>query len=95
VQRKPVSKEKLEKQRSVLGRIEDLLKTRTSSKTNDKVKLMRMRQRALGNEKIAPENRYYLEVVYPIDSRVEPKLMVAVLPDERPVRLLCTTTTHP
>lgn len=42
-----VSKEKLDKQKSVLGRIEDLLKLRTTNKTNDKVKLMRMRQRAI------------------------------------------------
>merc|ERR1711879_68213 len=70
-----VSKEKLDKQKSVLGRIEDLLKLRTANKTNDKVKLMRMRQRAIGNDKIPPEKRYYLEVVFPIDSRVEPKMM--------------------
>lgn len=47
VQLRAVSKEKLDKQRSVLGRIEDLLKLRTTNKTNDKVKLMRMRQRAI------------------------------------------------
>ncbi|ELR17077.1 ZFAND1 protein [Acanthamoeba castellanii str. Neff] len=74
-QLRAVSKEKLDKQRSVLGRIEDLLKLRTTNKTNDKVKLMRMRQRAIGNDKIPPEKRYYLEVVFPIDSRVEPKMM--------------------
>jgi len=72
---KAVSKEKMEKQKGVLDRIEGFLQLRLSNKTSDKVKMMRMRQKAIGNEKIPLEKRYYLEVVFPMDSRVEPKLM--------------------
>ncbi|KAL6070574.1 AN1-type zinc finger protein 1 [Balamuthia mandrillaris] len=75
----PARAEELQKhkqrQASVLSRIEGFLKNHRNKKQSAKVQLMRMKSTAKGDERIPAENRYYLEVLFPMDSKVQPKMM--------------------
>jgi predicted nucleic acid binding AN1-type Zn finger protein len=39
------------------------------------VNLMKKKHSAIGNSTLPMERRYYLEIIYPLDSKVEPKMM--------------------
>ncbi|PRP86777.1 zinc finger, AN1 type domain 2B [Planoprotostelium fungivorum] len=59
----------------VVKRVDQIIAER--SKTNPtarKVQTMKMKTKAVGNNNVPPENRFYLEVIYPINSGVEPKM---------------------
>eukprot|EP01112_Ceratiomyxa_fruticulosa_P019655 TRINITY_DN6485_c0_g1_i1.p1 TRINITY_DN6485_c0_g1~~TRINITY_DN6485_c0_g1_i1.p1 ORF type:complete len:230 (-),score=43.52 TRINITY_DN6485_c0_g1_i1:55-744(-) len=62
--------------RDVLQRIEALQQLEKSKKpTAIKVQMIKMRSKAKGDEKIPSERRFYAEVVFPLDSGVETKMM--------------------
>jgi hypothetical protein len=48
---------------------------KSSNPTAKTVNLMRMKTKAIGNSKVPADQRFYLEVIYPIDSKIEPKMM--------------------
>jgi len=53
-----------------------LMKQENSKKpTAQIVSLQKMKNRAIGDVNIPPEKRFYLEIVYPLNSKVQPKLM--------------------
>jgi len=60
----------------VQERINSLVKQQADRKpTAKKVQIMKMKTKATGSASIPEEKRFYLEAVYPIDSKVAPKLM--------------------
>jgi len=63
------------RQSRALERIQALWQSNKSSKTKTKVKLMRLKQNATGNNSIPDDQRCYFEVVYPMDSGVHPKML--------------------
>jgi len=75
VKTKPQSKRE-DKSNQVKERINNLVESQKSIKpTAKKVALMKMKMKAEGSSSIPPEKRFYLEVVFPMDSGVLPKQM--------------------
>jgi len=61
---------------AVRDRINNLMKQVASQKpTAKKVDMMKMKSKAVGSDSVPPEKRFYLEIVYPMDSKIQPKLM--------------------
>lgn len=60
----------------VKERIDNLILQQTAKKpTAKKVQMMKLKTKAIGNANIPPEKRFYAEVIFPLESRVQPKLM--------------------
>jgi len=76
-QRKKERKEHQKEVEAKRGKYDSAV-TAAAAKNNPtalKVAMMKMKMRAKGDERIPPERRFYLEVVYPIESGVVPKMM--------------------
>eukprot|EP01119_Soliformovum_irregulare_P012583 TRINITY_DN3272_c0_g1_i2.p1 TRINITY_DN3272_c0_g1~~TRINITY_DN3272_c0_g1_i2.p1 ORF type:complete len:225 (-),score=48.79 TRINITY_DN3272_c0_g1_i2:258-932(-) len=57
-------------------RLDDLMRKQAQvNPTAKKVMLMKIKTKAQGNANIPTEKRYYLEVIYPLDTNIAPKQM--------------------
>lgn len=77
-ERKKERKEKMSSSSAAKqGKYESAVKSATAKThpTALKVAMMKMKMHALGDDRIPQERRFYLEVVYPVDSGVNPKMM--------------------
>jgi len=62
--------------KAIRERIGNLMKQVASKKpTSKKVDIMKMKSSATGNQNVPVEKRFYLEIVYPMESKIQPKLM--------------------
>jgi len=71
---KEIHREKTRDTQSKLQSTIDALKGNKSS-TAQRILQMRQKMKSIGNENIPLEKRFYLEIIYPSESEVEPKPM--------------------
>jgi len=64
-----------QQKKQVQQRIDDLITQHKDVKpTAKKVQMIKMKTKAIGNASVPQDNRFYLEVIYPLESKSQPKL---------------------